>query len=84
MKLASDKLLHLKLGLAVALALVLVVCLADMVSQSAGVAVGAIACGIGYELQQKIRGDGEPSWQDALASAVPGCSIALVMFLAGK
>lgn len=83
MKLAPDKLLHLKLGLAVALALILVVCLAVLVTPSAGVAVGAILCAIGYELVQKIRREGEPSPKDALASAAPGCLIALAMFLAG-
>lgn len=82
MKLAPDKLLHLKLGLAAALALVVVAGVATA-TLSGAVALGSIACGIGYELQQRIRGDGEPSWQDALATAVPGCSLALVMFLAG-
>ncbi len=83
MKLAADKILHLQLGAAVALALLVVAVIVMLAGVPLAVLTGSVAASIGYEVVQRIRGDGVPSWTDAAASAVPGALLALVLYLTG-
>jgi len=43
------------------------------------VAAAGLAFGVGFELYQKIRHEGEPSWSDAAASASAFLVVAFVM-----
>lgn len=83
MKIPADKLMHLQGGAAVALALLAVVAIAVYVSKPLAVAAGSVIVAIGIELYQKWRHEGEPSWADAAASALPGLVIAGAFWTAG-
>jgi Co/Zn/Cd efflux system component len=37
--------------------------------------LAAVAVGVAYELVQKLRGEGQPDWRDALATAIGGAAI---------
>lgn len=81
MKLAPDKILHLQFGAAIAVALMGLFYLSHSIGIPASIMLGSIAAGIGYEVQQFIRRDGEASWRDALATAAPGALLALSLYL---
>jgi hypothetical protein len=72
MTLEPDKIMHLKLGAALAALLALIVLVALYVGPGYAVAFGAVAFGIGVELYQKIHDAGVPSLADAAASAAAG------------
>lgn len=81
MKLAPDKILHLQFGAAIALALMGLLYFTHSIGIPGSILLGSIAAGIGYEVQQLIRGDGEATWQDAAATAAPGALLALLLYL---
>lgn len=67
-----DKALHLALGcLAAAVAYVALIVYATL-GLGAMLAYTTTVVGIGYELQQRIRREGQPDALDALATAAPG------------
>jgi VanZ family protein len=70
--LAPDKLLHLKLGVPMAIMLAVVVFVAQYAGPGFAVALGAVWLGVGVEMYQKYRNEGEASWADAAASAAAG------------
>lgn len=83
MKIPDDKIKHLQGGAAIALALLAIVTLGRHVGLWAAVAAGSTAAGIGIELYQRWRHEGEPSWADALASALPGIVLSGGLWSAG-
>lgn len=72
MKLAPDKILHLRLGVLLALLLAAVILIAQHAGPGYAVAAGSLALGVGVERYQRIRREGVPSWGDAFASAAAG------------
>lgn len=82
MKIPADKLMHLQGGAVVALAMLAIVLLAVYVSKPLAVAAGSVAVAIGIELYQKWRKEGDPSWPDAAASALPGLALAFALHAA--
>jgi hypothetical protein len=83
MKIPADKIKHLQGGAVVALAMLAVVAIAVYVSRPLAVAAGSLATAIGIELYQRWRQEGEPSWPDAVASALPGLVAAGALWAAG-
>lgn len=83
MNIAPDKRQHLIGGAAVAAALAGVIYLAVTFGWWAGVAAGSLAAGLGVELYQKIRREGQPDPADALASALPGLVVAAALWSIG-
>lgn len=75
--LPKDKLLHAAFGALTAVAVVPLLYITVRFGAAVAMVIAAVMMGVGYELQQKLRGDGEPSWADALATAVGGGLIAL-------
>jgi membrane glycosyltransferase len=71
-KLPPDKLLHLKLGGAVALFMLAVALIAVYVGIGYAVAVGSIGLAIGVEWYQKKRNEGSAEFLDALAGSLVG------------
>jgi len=67
-----DKILHIVLGcLAAAVSYVALIVHATL-GPGAMLAFVTTVVGIGYELQQRIRREGQPDALDALATAAPG------------
>ena len=81
MRLAPDKILHLQFGTAIAVALMGLFYLSHSIGIPGSVLLGSIAAGIGYEVQQFIRKEGEATWQDAFATAAPGGLLALLLYV---
>jgi hypothetical protein len=75
--LPKDKLLHAAFGALTAVSVVGLVYVVVYFGAPLAMWAGATALGGGYELQQRLRGDGEPDWKDALATSVGGGLIAL-------
>jgi hypothetical protein len=74
-----DKVLHFAFGLASALAAIAVVEIRDRFGLPAACLALAAAVGVGYEVVQKLRGSGEPSVRDALATAAGGAMLSLAL-----
>ena len=72
MRLAPDKLLHLKLGAPLAALLAAVLAVAHYAGPGFAVAAGSVALGVGVELYQRLRGEGTATLADAAASAAVG------------
>jgi hypothetical protein len=72
MKIALDKLQHLIMGVFAALFTVLLVLIARKYGVGPAMAAASTTVGIGFELMQKYRKQGEPSVKDAAATALPG------------
>jgi hypothetical protein len=83
LKIPADKLKHLQGGAAIAVALLGVVLLARYVGLWAAVAAGSAAAGVGLELYQRWRKEGQANWPDAIASALPGLVLAGGLWTAG-
>lgn len=81
-KIPADKLAHLKLGAAAAVALLAVLLVALYLSMPVALGLGCSALGIGYERVQRLRGEGTQSWADAAATAAPGLALAVLLFFA--
>lgn len=79
MKIPRDKIMHLILGNIALAATLLLVLVFEQFGAGPAAALATTLVGVGYELQQKIRGEGEPSWQDAAATALPGWVAWLVL-----
>ncbi len=79
MALAKDKILHVAFGAGSALAAVLIVEVAHRFGLSWAMLLAAAMIGVGYELQQKLRGNGQPSWADALATSAGGAGVAAAL-----
>jgi hypothetical protein len=73
----ADKLLHLKLGALLALAIAADIALAVYVSPPLAISLGALALAWGVERYQAIRREGVASYADMAAGAVPGQVAAL-------
>lgn len=67
----KDNLLHLAMGSAVIVAVLLVMAIAKY-DIGFALAVATTLTGAAYEAQQKFRGEGEVSMLDAAATAAPG------------
>jgi len=83
MKIPAEKIKHLQGGAAIALALLAVVLLAKYVGLWAAVMAGSLAAGVGLELYQRWRKEGEANWPDAIASSLPGLVLAGGLYSAG-
>lgn len=83
MNLPQDKRQHLVGGAAIALALVGLAWLAVTIGWWLAIAAGSVLAGVGIELYQKLRHEGEPDWRDALATALPGLLLAAALWQAG-
>jgi hypothetical protein len=73
-----DKVFHIGGGALTAAAVIVLVHVAASFGIAWACLAGAVLVGIGYEVQQKIRGEGVPSWPDALATAAGGAIVALI------
>ncbi|MFO1268540.1 MAG: hypothetical protein U1F25_13595 [Rubrivivax sp.] len=82
MPLPKDKIQHLTWGAGLALIVACTV-LAARASPALAIALASAALGVGVELYQRARNEGEPSWLDALATATPGLLLAGIVLLAG-
>lgn len=69
---ARDKLLHALMGLATVGAALLILLVDARYGLGAALALATTLVGVGYELQQRYRREGQVEWQDALATAAPG------------
>lgn len=69
---ARDKLLHLLMGIATVAAMLLLVMVQARFGLGPALALATTLMGVGYEAQQRYRGEGQVEWQDALATAAPG------------
>lgn len=67
-----DKLLHLTLGLIALLAAMTAIWLHSVAGLGPTLAYVTTIVGVGYEVQQRIRGEGQVEALDALATAAPG------------
>lgn len=67
-----DKILHLVMGLATIAAALLLVEVRARFGLGPTLALAGVLMGVGYELQQWYRREGQVEWQDALATAAPG------------
>ncbi len=81
MKLARDYKLHIAFGIAAAASSVLIVIVAERFGLPWAVFLAAALLGVGYEVQQRMRGEGEASWRDALATAAGGASVSIGMLI---
>ena len=72
-----DKTMHAAVGALVALALAALQWIISLWGMPLGMLCAAAGIGVAYELVQKIRGEGTPDPQDALATAVGGAIIAI-------
>ena len=82
MELKTDKLMHLGMGFFTAAATAVIILIYHYFGIGPAVAAATTVVGIGYEVQQRVRKSGEPSWKDALATAVPGYLVWLAVALA--
>lgn len=80
MPLPKDKIQHLTWGAGLAL-VVGCTALVTKASPALAIALASAALGVGVELYQKARNEGEPSWLDALATAAPGLLLAGIVAL---
>lgn len=71
-KLAPDKITHLKYGVPLAALVAGIGLVAVHISIGFAVAAGSLAIGVGMELNQKLRNEGKPEALDALASGAAG------------
>lgn len=78
---ARDKRLHLLMGAIVALAAGALVWLAGEYGLAPAMALAAAAAGVGYEVIQAIRNEGEPDPVDAAYTAVGGVAVAVLGWL---
>lgn len=69
---ARDKLLHVLMGLVTVGAALLLTLTHGRYGLGAALALATTLMGVGYELQQWYRREGQVEWQDALATAAPG------------
>jgi len=67
-----DKILHLALGCIAAAVGYVALIIHSMLGLGAMLAYITTVTGVGYELQQCIRKEGQPDALDALATAAPG------------
>lgn len=74
----QDKVFHIGGGALSAVAVIVLVNFGAVYGAAWAAVAGAMLVGIGYELQQKLRGEGEPSWEDAAATAVGGALVAVL------
>jgi hypothetical protein len=79
MKIAKDKIAHLVVGAVVAIAAIALVLMAEEWGALLPAALAAAAVGVAYELVQGYRGDGTPDPMDALATAIGGLLVAVVI-----
>ena len=72
MNIRPDLRLHLKYSPALALLVLGIALVALYFGPGFAVAAGSLAIGVGMEINQKLRGEGTPAWDDALASSAAG------------
>ena len=72
MTIPRDKIMHAAAGVITLLAGAAVLAVFEFAGPGAAAALATTLVGVGYELQQRLRGDGEPSWADAAVTAAPG------------
>ena len=72
MNIPRDKILHLALGLIALLAAMTAIWLHSIAGLGPTLAYATTVVGVGYEVQQRIRGEGQVEALDALATAAPG------------
>lgn len=77
------KVLHIAACAAVAVASVGLAVLGQYVGVWASALAGGTAVAIGYELLQKYRGEGKPSWQDAVAGIIGAVVVSALVFVFG-
>lgn len=82
MSIPRDKVFHLAGGALGAVAVIVLVEVAWHFGIHWAALGGAVLVGIGYEAQQKVRGEGDPSWPDALATIAGGIGVAVVTWCA--
>ncbi len=78
MTIERDKVFHIAGGALAAAAVIVLVEVAFRFGVQWACLGGAVLVGLGYEVQQKVRGDGVPSWPDALATVAGGALVALI------
>lgn len=69
---ARDKILHLIMGIATVGTVLLLMLVNSHFGLGPTLALATTIMGVGYEAQQRYRGEGQVEWQDAVATAVPG------------
>lgn len=72
MTIPRDKLMHLAFGAGTVVGTVALLFLARQYGAGPAMAFASTVVGVGYELVQRLRKEGEPSVADALATAAPG------------
>ncbi len=75
-----DKLLHFALGVIACLAACVGAYIYGAVGLGALLAYTSTTVGIAYEMQQKIRGEGQVEALDAFATALPGWVAAAIIY----
>ena len=76
----NDKLLHFALGVIACLAACVGAYIYGTVGLGALLAYTSTTVGIAYEMQQKIRGEGQVDAFDAFATAIPGWVAAAIIY----
>ena len=79
--LAKDKKMHIAACAVAAVLSVVLAVLGQRVGLWAAALAGGTAVAVGYELLQKYRGEGEPSWKDAVAGIVGAVVVSLLAFV---
>jgi hypothetical protein len=79
----ADKKLHAAFGVLTAVVVMLLILISGQLGTPAAMAIGATLMGVGYELQQKLRGEGEPDLKDALVTSVAGSAAAIAAHFLG-
>ena len=72
MRIPHDKQMHLGLGAPMALIIALASFIALNIGPGYAVMFGSIALGIGVEVYQKLRNEGQFEWADAACSSAAG------------
>lgn len=84
MKIRSDLKKHAMLCAVAALCVLPLLWLAERVGLWAACLAAGVSLAVAYELLQLYRGEGEPSWQDALAGSIGAAAVAGLVALAGQ
>lgn len=75
----NDYVKHAAFGAASAVAAVVIVEVARRLGMPWAMFLAAVIVGTAYEWQQDLRGEGDPSWRDALATSAGGAGVVLAM-----
>lgn len=79
----KDKLMHAAMGAVAALGVLGLLAIAKHMGKDAAMVAGAVAVGLGYELVQKLRDEGDPDLEDAAVTTAGGLALTVLAWFVG-